>query len=73
MCGDIAADNSVYGTFGSNPDTMYEVIESLVSEADYPTDVSVTPSDHVVTLSTCINDDARRFVVSAVRVAMHER
>ena len=31
-------------------------------------DITVTPKDRIVTLSTCMNNDAKRFIVSGVLI-----
>ena len=70
-CEDVDATSGVYNAYGKNPDKFWEVIGDLIDDGDYRTEVPVDAADHVVTLSTCVNDDSKRFIVSAVRVSEH--
>ncbi len=70
-CSDVDATDDVYSAIGANPKEFWNVVGSLIDKGNYRTEVAVDASDHVVTLSTCVDDDARRFIVSAVRVGEH--
>ena len=56
-------------SFGSN-DEFAQYMNMLVGLSIFPTDVTITASDHCVTLSTCnhTNYSDGRFVVHAVRI-----
>ncbi len=61
------------GPFVRNFDSKKEFdsfIQDSINRSLTDTDVEVGTSDHLVTLSTCVNDDSKRFVVQAVLVDM---
>ena len=63
----VSSEDSLY-TVGFAPGEAYtEFLRQMCQGLLYDTGVSVSPEDHVMTLSTCVGDDDQRLVVLARR------
>ena len=68
----VKPSHPMYQACGSDPGDLDGLLEMLWSDSIEKTDVPVSASDHVITLSTCTSGGKERMTVSAVRVGEHE-
>lgn len=70
---DVAVSSEIYTLYGKKDTGFQKFAADVIMAGNYlDTDMTIREEDHVITLSTC-SDDNDRFVVSAVRVDEHER
>ncbi len=70
---DISTTKTYYNVRGQSS-LKQEMIDEWYSQSLYSTGVEVTPEDHIITLSTCVDslDEQYRFVVNAKLVEVKE-
>lgn len=68
---DIPDNHLVYSATGPRQENYESIIRDLCANSLRKTDIYVGPSDRLVTLSTCTDDENKRFVVCGVQVAEH--
>ena len=67
----VRPDHPMYRACGNETADIGAITERLRSESIDKTDVEISPSDRIITLSTCASGGKERMTVSAVRVATH--
>lgn len=72
-CEEVEDSDLVYYVYGKDPENLKELIALLYERSYYPAEEQVTPSDHIVTLSTCTESDEKRIIVCGVRTEEYQR
>ncbi len=68
-CKLISSESDLYTILGPDSDELTGFVSTYLTGSNYVRDeTEIKPDDHVVTLSTCVNDDAYRLIVSGVRI-----
>ncbi len=67
----VKPSHPMYQACGSEPGDLGGLLEMIWTESIDKTDVQVSATDHVITLSTCTSGGKERMTVSAVRVGEH--
>ncbi len=66
---EISADSDVFSVIKADEDGLKAFADKyLIPGSNVNTDTTIKDSDHVLALSTCVNDYAYRFIVCGVRV-----
>lgn len=66
-CEEVSSSDPVYYVYGKEPGEFAGLIDWLIRNSCIDPEIEVTPSDHVVTLSTCTDNDENRMIVCGVR------
>ena len=66
-CEEVSSSAPVYYVYGTETEQYAGLLDWLMRNSCIDTGIDVTPSDHVVTLSTCTDSDENRMIVCGVR------
>ncbi len=66
-CEEVADSHDVFWTFGKEPSNYWKTLKKLERDSLIDTGIQTNESDHVITLSTCTDDENTRLIVCGVR------
>ncbi len=70
-CSEVSQDSDVYTVWYEADEAFGEFAKRLKEGSAYETGVSVSETDTLITLSTCVSIETNRFVVHAKRIECH--